>query len=116
MDYELPDGSAFTVVSMPLGRDHWIYQPTGAPPMPLRMEAGPDRERMVAAVWAASRYAVKAATMSGREPDFDPDAMAQSMVVGLIGYHTSDGLTDNAWGNPKPIPPVFRFIEPERKK
>ena len=35
----LPDGSACMCASFPLPKDHWIYAPSGEPPMPLRRGA-----------------------------------------------------------------------------
>lgn len=109
----LPDGSAFDTFSLPLPKDHWLTAagPGGwleAPPMPFRM--GTDDARRKAfneAVTAAARYAVRASTRCGKEPDFDPDALCQNMVVGLLGYHSPDGLGEESWENPSPVPPAF---------
>jgi hypothetical protein len=88
----LPDGSAFAVMSFPLPKDHWIYAPweyrdgEHEPvelPKPLLTHA--DREAVVAAV----RYAVRGATMRGRETDFDPDALVQNAVYALCGPYTT---------------------------
>ena len=49
----------------------------------------------------AGKYAIKCATMDGKEMDFYPDAMLQNLVVGMIGYWTENGLTDDDWANPK---------------
>lgn len=106
----LPDGSAFATASFPLPKDHWLFQRTdggysGPPPMPALI--GEDDYRRVPweeAVTAAARYAIRAATMCGQEEDFDPDALVQNMVVGLLGYHTADGLGSEAWENPSPVP------------
>lgn len=92
----LPDGSGFAVMSMPLPKDHWIYQGdefgySGEPPAPFRMGIGPLRDAISEAIREAGRYAVKASTMCGKEMDFDPDAMLQNMIVGLLGYWTEDG-------------------------
>lgn len=109
----LPDGSAFLVASFPLPADHWIYQkaPDGfsaPPPMPFRMGTDdPRRERFNEMVRAAARYAIRASTMHGQDTDFDPDAMVQNFVVGMLGYHTPDGLSGEAWGNPNPVPPPY---------
>jgi|SRR5882724_3354011 len=54
------------------------------------------------------RYAVRCATMNGKEMDFDPDALLQNLVVGFLGYWTEDGLTDDDWANP----PRFRKAKP----
>jgi hypothetical protein len=111
----LPDGSGFAIVSMPLPKDHWIYgdpekEKDGfePPPMPFRMGLadGPrlnrTREMWAEALREAGKYAVRAATMKGKEMDFDPDALIQNLVVGMLGYWTPDGL-DHAdeWANPK---------------
>lgn len=105
----LPDGSAAATMSWPLPKDHWLYADDGeyeAPPMPLRMGTDdPRRQQFNAAVWAAAKYAIRAATMKGQDSDFDPDALCQNMVVGLLGYHTPNGLDSNDdWANPKNIP------------
>lgn len=110
-----PDGeSGFMTTSFPLPEDHWIYTTnTMRPPMPLRLGTGDNRHaEMKAAIWEASKYAVCCATMNGKEDDFDPDALCQQMVVGLIGYFTPDGLGE-AGENPDPIPPRMPpfFIE-----
>jgi hypothetical protein len=106
----LPDGSAFGVMSLPLPRDHWstagesLY--AGPPPMGLRVGTdAEDHQRLVEIVRAAGRYAYRAATMCGRETDLDPDALVQNFVVGLLGYHTRDGLSGDMWANPSPVPP-----------
>jgi len=110
----LPDGSAFGVFSMPLPEDHWLYQTdaegfTGPPPMTLRMGEGPARTEMAAKVRTAARWAIKASTRNGKEVDFDPDAMAQNVVIGLLGYWTPDGLSgDDPWANPDPVPPIYQ--------
>lgn len=108
----LPDGTAFGVFSLPLPEDHWIYAQTPdgftpPPPMPLRMGTGAARQEMVEKIRAAARYAVQAATMRGREMDFDPDALVQNMVIGLLGYFTEDGLSPDSWDNPEPVPPLY---------
>jgi hypothetical protein len=109
----LPDASGFFTASLPLPNDHWLYSTTpdgftGPPPMPLRMgTADPRRQAFNEAVRAAAQYAVRASTRCGKDDDFDPDALVQNMVVGLLGYHTPDGLDEEAWGNPSPIPPAF---------
>lgn len=53
----------------------------------------------------AAKYAIRAATMNGKEPDFDPDAMVQNFVIGMLGYHTETGLSSDAWANPPTTPP-----------
>lgn len=108
----LPDGSAFFTASFPLPEDHWLYKTDkggfAPPPMPLRMASGPARDEMAAKVRAAARYAVKASTGNGKEPDFDPDALVQNMIVGLLGYWSEDGTSGETWGDPDPLPPLFQ--------
>lgn len=108
----LPDGSGFATASFPLPADHWLYRPpeTGyeEPPAPLRMGSGEmvslgwsdgrhtpmlTREHVAEYIRAAGRYAVRAATSNGKIDDWDPDAVIQNLVVGLLGYWTSDGLS-----------------------
>jgi hypothetical protein len=88
----LPDGSGAFVASLPLPKTHWIYaNHENVPPMPMRVGAGARRDALAKQIAEAARYAVRASTMNGREMDFDPDAMVQNLVVGLLGYWTEDG-------------------------
>lgn len=89
----LPDGSAFFTASFPLPKDHWLYEPAGEPPAPFRVGLGPDRSKCADQIREAARYAIRGATMSGKEKDFDPDALVQNLLVGLLGYGywTEDG-------------------------
>jgi hypothetical protein len=85
----LPDGSAFAVVSFPLPKDHWLYAERSAwdskrddyaeTPLPILTNA----HRY--AVTAAGRYAVRGATMCGKEMDFDPDALVLNLCYALCG-------------------------------
>lgn len=103
------EGVCFAVVSYPLPKDHWLTAPgDNVPPMGLRMGTDhPQHAAMVEKIRAAGRYAIRSATMNGREEDFDPDALIQNLVVGLLGYHTKDGLSGDSWANPDPIPPIW---------
>lgn len=77
--------------------------------MPFRMKADDQRrEAMRDAVRAAGKYAYRCATMNGKEPDLDPDALLQNLIVGLFGYHTEDGLSQDNWSNPNPVPELWR--------
>jgi hypothetical protein len=113
----LPDGSAFDVISLPLSNDHWIYRKgedgfSEPPPMPFRMGTSDSRrQKFNEMVRAAARYAVKASTMHGQDSDFDPDAMVQNFVVGMLGYHTPDGLGTDKWDNPNPVPDPYPGTE-----
>ena len=84
----LPDGSAFSVANYPLPKTHWLYAPR-------EYEDGADEPKELSApilthaqrdsVIAAIRYAVRGATMCGKEMDFDPDALVQNAVYALCG-------------------------------
>jgi hypothetical protein len=102
----LPDGSGCATMSMPLPNGHWLKEEGyNIPPMGLRMGiAHPDHAAMVERVRAAARYAIRASTMNGQVEDFDPDAMVQNMVVGLLGYWTTDGGSSETWDMPEPLP------------
>lgn len=100
----LPDGSGFATMSFPLPKDHWLTKPGyNDPPMPFRLGTQEDgatllppirkREELAEMVRAAARYACRASTMNGKETDFDPDAMVQNFVVGMLGYWTPNGLS-----------------------
>jgi hypothetical protein len=87
---ELPDGSGFFVGSLPLPKDHWLYAPNAegwdseldcSPDTPLPILDNSQRE----AVKAALRWAVRGATMNGKEPDFDPDALVLNAAYALCG-------------------------------
>ena len=86
----LPDGSAFFTASMPLPRDHWLYAPR-VDGWDGERDCFPDVPQPIlnnshrAAVRAAVQYAVRAATIQGTEPDFDPDALVQSTCYALCG-------------------------------
>lgn len=110
----LPDGSAFSVMSTPLPHTHWIYGDTGVPPMPFRMGGDdPRRQEFADRIREAAKYAVKGATMNGRETDFDPDALLQNLIIGMLGYNTPDGLDEDARYNPTPVPAPYPGMEPK---
>jgi len=90
----LPDESGMAMLSMPLPKDHWLTADGfNEPPMPFRLGTNNENHRWIAeAIRAAGRYAIRSSTMNGKEEDFDPDAMLQNLVVGMIGYWTHDGL------------------------
>ena len=117
----LPDGSAFSVASFPLPEDHWLYQAdaegfNGAPPMSFRMMDGQHREEMAEKIRLATKHALRASTRCGKEPDLDPDALVQNMVVAMLGYHTPDGLSGEAWDTPNPIPPLHSWYHITARK
>jgi hypothetical protein len=109
----LPDGTGVAMASFPLPEGHW-YKAKGhnVPPMPFR--CGEDdvalRAELEEACRAAARFAVRAATMNGRGRDFDPDALVQNFVVGMLGYHTADGLLSDGFCNPDPVPAGFMSV------
>ena len=86
----LPDGSAFFTASFPLPKDHWLYAPQcdkwddvrgtrADTPYPILGTI--HRESVIKAL----RYAVRGATMCGKEMDFDPDALVLNAVYALCG-------------------------------
>ena len=81
----LPDGSR--------AKDHWIYSPGyNDPPMPFRTGTdNPIRPIFVEKIRQAARFAIRASTANGTQ-GYDPDAMVQQMVIGMLGYFTTDGL------------------------
>lgn len=95
--------------SFPLPTDHWLYEDKfAAPPMPFRMgKADPRRAEWEQKIKAAARHAVRASTMNGKSEDFDPDAMVQNMIVGMLGYHSPDALCGEQWADPDPVPPFY---------
>lgn len=87
---KLPDGSAFFTASLPLPKDHWIFQPRcqdwddarddyADKPQPILSHE--QRDHVIAAI----RYAIRGATNCGADMDFDPDALVQNAVVALCG-------------------------------
>ena len=91
----LPDGSAFAADSFPLPKDHWLYAPREYDvnaenpkelPSPILTHA------LRAEVVSAIRYAIRGATMCGKETDFDPDALVQNAVYALCGPYSSVAL------------------------
>lgn len=103
--HRLPDGSGFATMSLPLPKGHWLTKRGfNKPPMLFRLgtEDAP-RCNMTRVMWAkkirtCGKYAIRASTGNGKIVDFDPDAMLQNLVVGMLGYWTPDGLSrvDNA--------------------
>lgn len=88
----LPDGSAFFVGSLPLPNDHWLYAPSceqwdaereTSADTPIPIIGNDQREAVIAAV----RYAIRGATMNGKEADFDPDALVLNAAYALCGPH-----------------------------
>ena len=86
----LSDGSAFSVLSLPLPSDHWLYAPQCVEwdstrdtsldtPIPIL-----DMSQR-AAVVTAIRWAIRGATMNGKEMDFDPDALVLNAAYTLCG-------------------------------
>ena len=132
----LPDGTGFMIGSFPLPKDHWLtadQEGFNVPPMPLRMGesqrfsigfckldspigdcgavygAAISRKHLEQMVRAAGRYAVRCATMNGKDDDFDPDALIQCLIVGMFGYGTENGLSSDEVVNPPDQNPNRRF-------
>ena len=94
------------IIKTPLPYHHWIYGDPAAiveegdgwslecPPMPMRAGTDdPRRTELAEMLTLAGRYAVRAATLNGKDMDFDPDALLQNLIIGMLGYCTSDGLS-----------------------
>jgi hypothetical protein len=109
----LPDGSGVAFDSFPLPSDHWLTAGhSNIPPMPFRVGRETLRLRMamIERVSAAGRYAVRCATQDGTTEGFDPDALIQNLIVGMLGYNTPEGLSDDPLSNPEEVrPPVTRI-------
>lgn len=88
--HELPDGSGFSVGSLPLPKDHWLYAPN-CQEWDNERDTSADTPRPIldnsqrTAVEAALRWAVRGATMNGTESDFDPDALVLNAAYALCG-------------------------------
>jgi hypothetical protein len=88
----LPDGSGCFIGSFPLPKDHWLYaEHENVPPMSFKIGLSDERDRLRAHVIESARYAIRASTMNGKIEDFDPDAMVQNFVIGMLGYFTPTG-------------------------
>lgn len=100
---ELPDGSGCFTASFPLPKNHWLYAPGHDDNLvpPEGIEQIP-REAII----AAARWAIRAATMNGQEPDFDPDAMVLNFAYALRGPLPSTvSITKEADDVSDPSPP-----------
>src|SRR5207253_103206 len=95
----------FATLSLPLPTNHWLTRPgNNVPPMVFRKGTDdPERKEWVEKIRAAGRYAVRSATMNGADEGFDPDALVQNLVVGVLGYFTPDGLSSDADANPPAV-------------
>jgi len=96
----LPDGSGFATMSMPLPKDHWLTKKgNNVPPMPFGIgqcnfpKMKMNRRQWASAIRDAGKFAIRAATDNGKIIDFDPDALLQNLVIGMIGYDTSNRLS-----------------------
>jgi len=100
---------------MPLPKDHWLYaEGYNVPPMTIRVGTDdPRRGDMEDAIREAGRYALRCATMNGKDNDFDPDALLRNLIVGMLGYWTPDGFDrENAWANPPEAQATQTLPEP----
>jgi hypothetical protein len=104
---ELPDGSGFSVSSLPLPKDHWLYtqrcelwdkvhdRPADTP-LPILSHV------LRAEVVTAVRYAIRAATRQDADMNLncDPDAVVQNVVYALCGAYGRAALS----ADPAPQP------------
>lgn len=85
------EGRGGTVASFSLPEDHWLYQSIEESPAPFKMGISDERDRMRVLITEAARYAIQGATLSGKATDFDPDALVQNFIIGMLGYNTPNG-------------------------
>ena len=97
-----PDGeSGFATMSWPLPATHWLYERTEdgfTPDADPRMLIGADHASarfLFDHIRPAIQYALRCATRSGRDDDFDPDCVLQQARIGMFGYFTSDGTSSS---------------------
>ena len=87
----LPEGSAFGTLSLPLPEGHWLYRereyatPESEETVDLPPPFVPRTVEDLELIRLAARWAIRAATNCGKEPDFDPDAMVQCFVYATLG-------------------------------
>lgn len=79
----LPDGSAFSVGKFPLPKDHWLYVPDSQSFEPNAMLTEGQRAHFE----MRAREAIRRATASGKDMDFDPDALVQNLSVLVCGEY-----------------------------
>jgi ribosomal protein L22 len=82
-------------MSMPLPKDHWLYQETQDDPTSPFASAifNMDTAEQVKQVL---RHAIKSATCNGRIVDFDPDALVINLMNGLFGATKGTRLPQGA--------------------
>ena len=68
--------------------------------LPVAKGVTMTKQSFADAIREAGKYAVRCATLNGKDMDFDPDALLQNLVTGFLGYHTENGLSDDEWANP----------------
>ena len=87
----LPDGSAFSILSLPLPADHWLYRereyatPKSEETVDLPPPFVPRTVENLELIRLAAKWAIRAATNCGKINDFDPDALVQNFVYATLG-------------------------------
>ena len=84
------------MASYPLPKNHWLYAPREYEPGAEEPKELPHpilTHAHRAEVMAAVRYAIRGATMCGKEKDFDPDALVQSAVYALCGPFKKNSIS-----------------------
>lgn len=90
--------------------DHWLTRSgNGDSPAPFRTAAKESltatwsdgrvapplsRHQLADRIVDAAQYAMRAVTLNGTATTFDPDALIDALVVGLLGYWTDTGRRD----------------------
>jgi hypothetical protein len=114
---ELPDGSGVSIGSLPLPKDHWIYQSDNNREIPLvnlsLLEIDEaQRSVLEAELREALKYAIRGATFNGRDENFDPDALLQNFRVAVFGYYPLRDNGASAGSSEAVTPPIEIYIGP----
>jgi hypothetical protein len=72
------DNHGYATISYPLPKNHWIYQKNPVDP-PDRIYS-PITNELRHDIIESAKWAIRAATDSGRIEDFDPDAILQNIL------------------------------------
>lgn len=83
----LPDGSGFATAKFPLPENHWLYEDTKFGDYDGKALLNPETDRHE--FHARCKEAIRRATVSGKDMDFDPDALVQNLSVLVCGQFTN---------------------------
>lgn len=97
--FALPDGSGFMTGSFPLPKEHWLYQPndySNVDESTLGVIPRSYLDENQSAIDEAIKTAIRGTTMSGKEMDFDPDAMLQNIKYHLFGSYLNCDIQEKS--------------------